>query len=111
MFNFRFLIVAFFILSIQSIAKENSRLPGNCSSDSTIVTTTFKTNDAIPSTFFEIDIAIYDLDSGVVDSSSQTGLPWTSPANFSVYWNDVDTIWNLNGQVEEILIRTGSSSG
>ncbi len=111
MFNFRFLIVAFFILSIQSIAKENSRLPGNCSSDSTIVTTTFKTNDAIPSTFFEIDIAIYDLDSGVVDSSSQTGLPWTSPANFSVYWNDVDTVWNLNGQVDEILIRTGSSSG
>ncbi|MBL0258138.1 MAG: hypothetical protein IPQ03_11715 [Bacteroidetes bacterium] len=75
------------------------------------MTTTFKTNDAIPSTFFEIDIAIYDLDSGVVDSSSQTGLPWTSPANFSVYWNDVDTVWNLNGQVDEILIRTGSSSG
>lgn len=80
-----------------------------CGNDSVVVTTEYTNDDEDRS--YRITVATYDLDSGIVVTCEQQGIPW-NPVNCQTgYWSRVDTVLDGSGRVAELTTVTGSANG
>lgn len=98
------ILVSYFILFAAGAFAQTS-----CSNDSVVVS--YRYSDiAVPSGLI-ITTTAYDLDSGTVTTTSQSGLPWSTSGTQYNFWTKVDTVFDGTGHVRELLTLNGSATG